>query len=179
MLWGNDAVKLPIEVRLYPKLMSSLVLINVFLLVYSPAAAEEMMEFTFKSVVSPEVMTMLNLFARIGISILAWYAPLDFEKLMLRYIVQYTQKNESQKIMMLYVQLTALEQDVLRLSDQVVLDMSQNDVELNSTPQNINLEEKQQQQPISWCNCLWFKKEKQTNSDEFRISLLAASNDKH
>ena len=126
-LWGDNVIKLPIEVRLYPKIMTCLILVNAFLLVYASAAAEEMMERAFKSKVSPEVMTFLDVLARTGLSILAWYGPLDFEKLLLKYIVQYSQKNAAGELMTLASRLDALENDVLRLKNNEAADVERND----------------------------------------------------
>ena len=161
-VWGENVVKLPIEFRVYPKLMLSAIVVNLFCMVYAAAAAQEMMERAFSSKVSPEVMEFLNVIAQIGISILAWYGPLDFQKLIIKYIAQYTQSNASGKIMELTSRLEALESDILRLKENEFTDCEISDEKII----NRYDAESEKEKPDSlrgWCCFPWQKQSSSVN----------------
>lgn len=123
-LWRGEALKLPLIYRLYPITTFLLIFaVNIPLLIYSPAAAEEMTQLAFKSVVSPEVMTILQVLVKLGTFILAWYAPLDFQQLMLKYVTQYIRTDNMQKIILLAARIEALAEDMLQLSEENVVDI--------------------------------------------------------
>lgn len=169
-LWGENVIKLPIEFRVYPKLMLTGIVINLFCMVYAAAAAQEMMERAFSSKVSPEVMEFLNVIAQIGISILAWYGPLDFQKLIIKYIAQYTQNNSSGKIMELTSRLEALEGDILRLKEEEFADLERNDEKTINHCEAGTPKEKTNSL-CDWCCFPW---QKQANhSSQLKTSLLA------
>lgn len=130
-LWQGEALKLPLICRLYPITTSFLVCaVNIPLLIYSPAAAQEMTELAFKSVVSPEIMTMLQVFAKLGTFIFAWYAPLDFQLLMLKYVTQYIRTGNIQKFILLATRIETLAEDMLQLNEKNVTDIEERIKEL-------------------------------------------------
>lgn len=65
-LLQGKALKLPLICRLYPISMTCFVLVNISLLIYSPAAAEQMMGLAFKPVASSTVIMMLTILAKAG-----------------------------------------------------------------------------------------------------------------
>jgi hypothetical protein len=117
------ALKLPLICRLYPVLMTALIMINIPLLVYSPAAAEQMMELAFNEVASSGVMTMLTVLAKVGTFILAWYAPLDFQQLMLKYVAQYIKTGDEHNLLLLSARVQTLAEDMLQLNAANVTDI--------------------------------------------------------
>lgn len=160
-LWGENVIKLPIEFRVYPKVMIGAVAINVFCMVYAAAAAQEMMERAFSSKVSTETLQFLDVIAQIGISILAWYGPLDFQKLIIRYIVQYTQNNAAGKVMELASQFEALERDVLRLKENELANHETNNEKM-IVQFDIETSEEKTDSLDSWCCFPWQKETNQT-----------------
>lgn len=123
-LWRGEALQLPLICRLYPVSTFFLIFaVNIPLLIYSPAAAEEMTQLAFQSVVSPEMMTILQVLTKLGTFILAWYAPLDFQMLMLKYFTQYMRTGNMQKIILLSARIDALAEDMLQLNEENILDI--------------------------------------------------------
>jgi len=123
-LWRGEPLRLPLICRLYPMTTFFLIVaINIPLLVYSPAAASEMTQEAFESVVSEQAMTALQVLAKLGTFILAWYAPLDFQLLMLKYATQYLGTGDIQRIILLAARLETLAEDMLQLNKENVLDI--------------------------------------------------------
>ncbi len=65
--WGKDTPKLPLEFKLYPKVFSFLMVINMYIAFYSYAAAEELVHDTFIEGLFTEVRPIFIWFARSGI----------------------------------------------------------------------------------------------------------------
>ncbi|MCD8524992.1 MAG: hypothetical protein LRY67_04470 [Gammaproteobacteria bacterium] len=113
----GEPLRLPLICRLYPMTTSFLIFaINIPLLVYSPAAASEMTKEAFESVVSEQTMTALQVLVKLGTFILAWYAPLDFQLLMLKYATQYLGTGDIQKIVLLAARIETLAEDMMQLN---------------------------------------------------------------
>jgi len=113
---ANPAIFLQATVfRLYPAATFVCMTINVFMAIFSAAAAMEMMRFAFENSVSPGAMLALYVLAQIGISIIGISAPLDYQKMLLTYYALYLDQGPRHDIMMFHEGVEALQSDLFRL----------------------------------------------------------------
>lgn len=96
--WGPHEPKLPLEFKLYPKLYTLLTLLNLYLNLYSYAAAEELLDDSFPGEEWGELRTVLVWFVRFGISFLGITAVNDFYCVVLKKIAMYWGTHENQVI---------------------------------------------------------------------------------
>lgn len=175
-LWQGETLKLPLICRLYPIITFFLVFsVNIPLLIYSPAAAEEMTELAFKSVVSPEMMTMLQVFAKLGTYILAWYAPLDFQLLMLKYVTQYIRTGNTQKLILLAARMETLAEDMLQLNEENVMDIGKRIEEIPDSKTEDSLQSHARTSSWSLFGCL-NRNVNRLEDDDQKARLIDGSN---
>lgn len=180
MHWGPGIVKLPLELKLYPQYMIPLLAMNAYLIVFCAAAAKEMMTLAFNNRVSPPVMCALNVFAQIGLSILGWYAPLDFEKLLLGYVARYGFNcfdSNAQKVMQIAAQLKDVEADCLRLSHQWIPVNTTDDASVEEEKVLARRNIKQNFPLESWCSSFFDNINKKDRETNVKSPLLGKNNE--
>ncbi len=117
-LQGPSVIKLSVIAKLYPKMITLLSAINLSLVYFSAAAAKEMMRIAFEKILPVWAMTALYVVAHLGIGLIAWYTPLDYEKILLSYCAQYGHEEPHKSIMVFKAQFEALLHDLNRLKPE-------------------------------------------------------------
>ncbi len=82
--WGKDDAKLPLEFKLYPKTFACLMILNLYLSLYSYAAAEQVMRDNFKGELFDYVREPLIWIARVGLPFLGVNSIKDLSSSILR-----------------------------------------------------------------------------------------------
>jgi len=125
MLQGDTVVKLSVITKLYPKIMPVLMLINLSLVYFSAAAGVEMTRLAFQDLLPQPALMVLYVLSHLGIGLIGWYAPLDYEKILLGYLAQYGDTEPHRSIMIFKTKYEVLIRDIDRLKPEYALELVQ------------------------------------------------------
>lgn len=125
MLQGDSVVKLSVITKLYPRIMPILMAINLSLVYFSAAAGVEMIRIAFQDVLPFPALMTLYVLSHIGIGLMGWYAPLDYEKILLGYLAQYGKAEPYRSIIVFKSKYEALMRDIDRLKPECALELVQ------------------------------------------------------
>ena len=158
--------------KLYPTAAFACMALNVFLAMFSAAAAMEMIHYAFANLVSKEVLLALYVIAQIGVSIVALYAPLDYQKMLMTYYALYFDEGPRHDIIMFQEGIASLQGDLFRLKSA-----SSNESLVQTTEKSIDThaeggaESKSTNCLTTWCSS-WCRGN-QKNKSEFVQPLLS------
>jgi hypothetical protein len=94
--WGENDVKLPLASKLYPKAFAFLMLVNVYINLFSYAAAEQLVHDNFKGDYWDQIKPFFIWAARIGLPLLGIHAIKDFSVTLLQKWAMYFGENDTQ-----------------------------------------------------------------------------------
>ena len=107
--------------KLYPEITNISIIVNLFLLIFSAAAAKEMMRVAFDGRVP---MWGINLLA-FGVYIVTLYTPIDYLKILLSYWGQYLDSGPRSDIMVFHEKSEAFKRDLFRLTPELAVQLIQ------------------------------------------------------
>lgn len=159
--------KSPIIARLYPKTFFCTELLMLFSLVFSGAAAREMLKLAFADYFPVFIMIPVKGVADIMLGLLARYVFLDVVKIMLTYWAQYIDQHP---IILLKTQLECFMKDLDRLSPEHIEELKEY-IELLTTSEGRSVPDPVLAESSFSCFCC-LKKAGFQREDSYRQSLL-------
>lgn len=116
--------KAPTVAKLYPIVFSIIVSSILFSVVFAGAPAREMMKMAFENSFPAWLMVVMMGIADIGIGILAWYAPLDFTKIMLSHYAQHYGSEPVKSVAIIKAKIEALLRDFNRINPELAEELN-------------------------------------------------------
>lgn len=110
--------RLPTVAKLYPGTFVILAASILFIVAFAGAPGREMMKTAFSEIFYPWLMVIMLGVVDIGIGLLAFYAPLDFTKIMLNHYAQHYGAEPVRNIAILKAKIEALQRDFNRINPE-------------------------------------------------------------
>ncbi len=172
--WDEKEAKFPLEFKLYPKTFTFLMMVNLYMMFYGYAAAEELVHDNFKGVFLENLKPTFIWLARTGIGFLGLSANKDFVKNLLRKFAIYCGDNETKGIARFYTSLEHLEFAINTIKPEILFKNKQYLEEISILKQDIPDEEnflintpENDQNKYGWkdwikskCCCFWEQEDK-------------------
>ncbi len=136
--------------KLYPTTAIICISCNVFLSIFSAAAAMEMIHYAFSNQASQQALLLLYIIAQIGITIIGIYAPLDYQQMLMTYYALYLESGVKREIMTFFEGMNALQGDCYRLKPRLTQDQ---EIEIDFSEQS--LKSPSISSCFSWCYRGW------------------------
>ncbi len=146
-LWQSDAVKIPQEFKFYPKTSILLIIISLYLSIFSYAAGAELINDNFKGDLEFLRPAFLE-FAKTGLAFLGFTAMLDFFCNVLRKFSQYGKDEDAETVVKLSAAFSQLSNSIqLMKSDKLLISLS--DLEADRLKSILNIRESTDKDQLS------------------------------
>ncbi|MES2142699.1 MAG: hypothetical protein V4471_07465 [Pseudomonadota bacterium] len=119
--WKGDSIKIPIEFKLYPRATVLLVVLSIYLSVFSYAAAAELINDNFTGELE-FLRPYLLVLAKTGLAFLGFTAMLDFYALILGKLARYAGNEDSKIVILLNQSIEQLKNGIQRMDPEQLLE---------------------------------------------------------
>jgi hypothetical protein len=123
--WGPQVPKLPLEFKLYPKVFTLVMAFNIYIALYSYAAAEELIRDNFKVAIWDGMRDPLIWLCRSGVSYFGLFAIKEFTKTILRKIAIHWGQGDTQMAAKVMMELEQLMSVMALVKPEVLIESKQ------------------------------------------------------